>query len=612
MDKFKFFILCIGLFNTFVNAQNALELSNLEFTQKYPNQIYIYKKDSVLLKKKDKDDKEQIKALRNNILESIAQNISVQVYSVTHQQISEQITDQQTQFNNQFYSQTNTSTNIEIHHIELEEFNYNPKTKYLTGLVIVNKVKLAETSILKANKGMEVLITQLQQAKYTNELSDLSAIEKNYQNYKLWFNICVILNPTAQGVKIFDKLHQQYQQLLLDIKRSNQEIQLQNQIVQIKKYQQQQNYTQALQLCDKALQDKPYLTVLTQIKNEIEIDFKIQTQKQANFYIAQNNFQQALHTTQLFLQYFPLNDDILNLQLQIQQQLFKQINQEIKWELQQGKTTSAQQKLQILHNYKGINLNEYLSTSALVLNQAKQQEFKQLKLNYKNKQYLTVWDKIPQLSNLYGNDDFLTKMQKKAQHKLYLADKKEFKKTQPKLWAIFGAVEANGQLFFLDQLQDFTYNQAFYLSYSIALTRKFNIQENVSKGKDYSTSNYLGLKLKYLTPNTTFNYSTTPYNFVGNPSYQINLMVIAPQILFWEYGIVLGANTVHQYLSPHYFAFGVHLASHNLSLNLGVQSYTNYSSPLQIQAILALQYRLPFKSKFTKAHKTQILSKYVL
>ena len=571
--------------NILYGQNNILDFDSDNLKHVYPSSKFIFRKDSIFIKNPKKDIKDKKNILRSNLLEHISQNISVDVYSTNKYSVSEE----NNKFSDNFKSETTITSDIEISNIEIEEYRYNKKTKYLTGIIVVDKKKIAEVSLLKSIKDMESIILRLNNKNF----EDINTIENIHKRCLVSFKLSLILDPESSYIKRFDTLNSEYYRLIFIIKNTNQEKKLKNDIIEIEKYIRYRDFVSAIELCEKSLKENPYNQSIIRLKEEIRTDFEFYTIQRSSYYLKENNKEQAIKLCNIFLSYFYDSEEVVSIKNKIELDIFNEISKEIKWNIEQNRIKHAQDKLNLLEKIKNINIDKFLELKALVLSHSKKEDFKEIKIMFNKKDYEKTYKRINDLEKSYGNDDFLIDMRKKTKHKLYIIDKKEFKKTQPELISIIPQIDMNSEYYDLNRLDNFNLER-FYLSYSISINRKFEYDLD-----DTNTNGLFGIKFKYLDFK---NFDTIG----GGSNYQIGLNLVFPEYMFYEIGYHFNST------NPYYISAGLNIPlSDKLYTQIGIQSYTDFIKPMKVQGLISIQYRFDIIKKISKEDKIILKNKRI-
>lgn len=575
-DSFIFILLFVCVLNT-----NGFGLK-----QNYTSDNYIVVYDSIYVSKikKDKQVKEK---LRRKILEDISYQIITSVHFETKEKVIEKKSNNNSTIESEFNIYTEIKSNLDITNLQEENYWYDKKTKYFKGVIVVDKKKLSETSLSNSCNKIQNLILELENIKYHKQTGDLKLIESEYKKQEIWFFICLSISPRYDGVIRFRTLTDKYNTLFFEIKRSNQEVLVQQYLSEINVLKSNRKYPEALILFKKCLLDFPYLVQLNETKHSIEQEYESFLLEQISVYKEFNQFEEALEKIDHFLN-LSYSKKIMEQKIDIEKKLFNQYLKNFYLELKSKNIDKASDYLYGLEKMKSIDLYNFIQAEKDFNRLVNEKNYENIHIYYKDKRYEQTWELIKQYESSSSDKKDISYLKEKTRKKLYNIEKRKYLSNASPKYSILLGVDGNSSNYFYKYFLDSVGNSSYHISYSLTLSRILNKE---------SFFNYIGVQFRYLNNKRSNNLL-------------IGTNIIFLESLFFDFNIPVNPNKIEP-INNYHFSSGLVIPYNRVFLKLGVQTTTDFKTDPSLQAYFSFKYQFRFGKSLSNNDKKLLENRFL-
>jgi hypothetical protein len=575
-DSFIFILLFVCVLNT-----NGFGLK-----QNYTSDNYIVVYDSIYVSKikKDKQVKEK---LRRKILEDISYQIITSVHFETKEKVIEKKSNNNSTIESEFNIYTEIKSNLDITNLQEENYWYDKKTKYFKGVIVVDKKKLSETSLSNSCNKIQNLILELENIKYHKQTGDLKLIESEYKKQEIWFFICLSISPRYDGVIRFRTLTDKYNTLFFEIKRSNQEVLVQQYLSEINVLKSNRKYPEALILFKKCLLDFPYLVQLNETKHSIEQEYESFLLEQISVYKEFNQFEEALEKIDHFLN-LSYSKEIMEQKIDIEKKLFNQYLKNFYLELKSKNIDKASDYLYGLEKMKSIDLYNFIQAEKDFNRLVNEKNYENIHIYYKDKRYEQTWELIKQYESSSSDKKDISYLKEKTRKKLYNIEKRKYLSNASPKYSILLGVDGNSSNYFYKYFLDSVGNSSYHISYSLTLSRILNKE---------SFFNYIGVQFRYLNNKRSNNLL-------------IGTNIIFLESLFFDFNIPVNPNKIEP-INNYHFSSGLVIPYNRVFLKLGVQTTTDFKTDPSLQAYFSFKYQFRFGKSLSNNDKKLLENRFL-
>lgn len=564
----------------------VLNASGFGLKQNYTSDNYIVGYDSIYVSKikKDKQVKER---LRKKILEDISYQIITSVHFETTEKIVEKKSNKNSTIESEFNIYTEIKTNLDITNLQEENYWYDKKTKYFKGVIVVDKKKLSETSLSNSCNKIQNLILELENIKYHKQTGDLKLIESEYKKQEIWFFICLSISPRYDGILRFRTLTDKYNTLFFEIKRSNQEVLVQQYLSEINVLKSNRKYPEALILFKKCLLDFPYLVQLNETKNMIEQEYESFLLEQISVYKEFNQLQEALEKIDYFLT-LSYSKKIMEQKNDIEKKLFNQYLKNFYSELKLKNLEKSSEYLYGLEKIKSIDLYNFIQAEKDFNRLVSEKNYENIHIYYKDKRYEETWELIKQYESSSSDKKDISSLKEKTRKKLYNIEKRKYLSNASPKYSILLGVDGNSSNYLYKYFLDSVGNSSYHISYSLTLSRILNKE---------SFFNYIGFQFRYLNNKRSNNLL-------------IGTNIIFLESLFFDFNIPVNPNKIEP-INNYHFSSGLVIPYNRVFLKLGVQTTTDFKTDPSLQAYFSFKYQFRFGKSLSNNDKKLLENRFL-
>ncbi len=575
----------------------------------YPPTQYLVAVDSIELGKREKQTTQHRDRLREQLIESVARQVATSVQSQSAQHVDQRMREGVEKIEIRFSSNTlfGTDVNMSTHYTDY----YMPgKSRWFSGIVVVEKQKLANSLNQKSREALNGLITRMAVFADARTPVDLGSIRAEFKTIERDRRTALHLSPDTDAD--FGDMFMAYHAELARLESSDQAREFQGEMRRAQNEYKRGHFKSALNSLTVMMRQYPESDEVLSLHSSVLMEFESSIAGQVEAHISQARFGQALTLINDFLAFSPRNERMLTKRAEVRSMQFNKLSTEVEFELTTSNLGRARKKMEELEAYGDVDPDRYLKLLRMLKELEVSVDKRSVDEKYLSRDYRGAWNDLQRLENRYGRIDEFKSIRKKIGKRLYRDDAQAMRRGRPRLYSVFAGAEL-----MLDPVvkpSTLSEQTPFHFAYSLSFHRKINLREKfTNEGKDISKADYIGFKarlLDYQSRTSFFSETIDPLPHSNSWNVEFSIDAILARCIHLEPGVRFAEQWAYNDVDRYFLALGLHLPFRRLVFRGDFRFETRFEGSATYQVHAGAFWRFDMIRRFNKRDKQAIRMQY--
>lgn len=604
-----YFFIALTLCAVYASGQQP-EWLNADYRMRtYPPTQFIVAVDSIELGKREKQTAQHRDRLREQLYESVARQVAISVRSQSSQSVDQRMRGGTEEIEIKFSSNTLFGTDVSVS-THLNDFYMPDKSRWFSGIVVVEKQKLANSLNQKSKEALSGLVTRMLVFAEARTPVDLGSIRSEFSKIDRDRRTALHLSPDNDPE--FSEYISTYHALLAILESSDQEREFQTDFRRAQNEYKRGHFKSALNSLTVMMRQYPESSEVMELHLNVLTEFESHVAGKVEAHNSQGRFGEALTLINDFLAFAPRNERMLDKRTEVRTMQFNKLATEIEFELTTSNLSRARSKVDQLEAYGDVNPDRYLKLLRMLKELEVSVDKRAVDEKYLSRDYRGAWQDLQRLENRYGRISEFKTIRNKIGRRLYREDAHSVRRGRPRLYSVFAGAEL--MLDHVAQPTSLSENTPFHFAYSLSFHRKINLREKFTpSGKDVSKADYVGVKarlLDYQSRTSFFAETIDPLSHRNTWNTEFSIDAILARCIHIEPGVRFAEQWAFNDVDRYFLALGLHLPFRRLVFRGDFRFETRFEGSATYQVHAGAFWRFDMIRRFNKQDKQAIRMKY--